>query len=51
MLLRFELEDRCGFEAGDWNKRRYVKNGPTNATDSSAALSVIFGVIRPLQVA
>lgn len=31
----FQLEDKCGFRAGDTNLYRYVRNNPTNATDPS----------------
>jgi hypothetical protein len=31
----FEIQDRCGFAAGDTNLRRYVSNNPTTRTDPS----------------
>jgi hypothetical protein len=31
----FEIQDRCGFAAGDVNLHRYVGNNPTNMTDPS----------------
>jgi hypothetical protein len=50
MSAIFEMQDVCGFRAGDTNLQRYVKNNPTNATDPSG-LEILVGVLaeRPLE--
>jgi RHS repeat-associated protein len=35
--------DPIGFEAGDWNLRRFVGNGPTNATDPTGLKVYLIG--------
>jgi hypothetical protein len=42
MLGRWMEEDPIGFEAGDTNLYRYVGNNPTDATDPSGLIGIIF---------